>query len=580
MVTACRAPLVVSVVQLSGCWLLLAACATTPSPALTAAPATSALPAALSHDHSREDALTEIASANCAVPRTDTLKLGTLLDELGDLSSLAHVARPAYTGLLSSSFDRASRSASPGDPDWFANRDFARAAAGEPIVLLDAVGPGVVTHIWSANPSGVLRVYLDGAAIPTIQAPMDALLDGKAEPLGAPYAFASANGHNFYFPIPFSRHCRITVETDAQRFYYQVDYRRYADEAKLQSFSAASLADAGCQKSRTAARLELAARGALPQLTAAEAFELEVEPAKRSEHRLVAASGGSVIRELRVRPSNLDRAALRSTVLTLEFDGEQTVQVPLGDFFGTGPSLANVRSVPISVDAERGVLIARWPMPYRISATLALTGAAGAKFRVAVEVATEPQPWTETSLLFGALWHAPDSIASTPPHDWPLIAIRGAGTYVGTLLNVHNGDLLWWGEGDERISVDGERFPSHFGTGTEDYFGYGWCSNEVFTQPFIGQTQSSGKQNWGATSLYRFHVFDAIPFQTSLRFDLEVRHWRKYAVPLVYDAIGYFYLRPGGAAEPRASDPAVYRLPLDANPPLEVSPARYTCGGG
>lgn len=27
----------------------------------------------------------------------------------------------------------------------------------------------------------------------------------------------------------------------------------------------------------------------------------------------------------------------------------------------------------------------------------------------------------------------------------------------------------WWGEGDEKFFVDGEKFPSTFGTGSEDY---------------------------------------------------------------------------------------------------------------
>jgi hypothetical protein len=556
-----------------------AACATAPSPATGPSAATTAFPAAASRARGGALALPDIAAANCPAPRGDTIKLGALLDELGDLSSLSRVARPGYTSSLSSSFDRASLSASPGEPDWFANKDFTQPVPGEPVVLLDASGPGVVTRIWSANPSGTMRIYLDGSAIPIVQAPMAALLDGGVQPLGAPYAFVAANGHNLYFPIPFSRGCKITVETDAKRFYYQVDYRRYSDGTKVQSFSAASLAEAGCQKARTAARLQLAANGALPQLPAAEAFQLEVEPGSRTEHRLLAASGGSVIRELRVRPSSLDPAALRGTLLSFEFDGEQTVEVPLGDFFGTGPGLATVRSLPITVDAERGVLIARWPMPYRVSATIALTSAVGPKLTAAIEVASEPLPWTDESLYFGAQWHAPDSIVSAPASDWPLFVMRGAGKYVGTLLNVQNGDLLWWGEGDERISVDGERFPSHFGTGTEDYFGFGWCSNERFTAPFIGQTQSSGRQNWGATSLYRFHVFDAIPFRTGLRFDLEVRHWRKHPVPLVYDAIAYFYARPGAVAEPKASDPARYRLPLEANPPLDMSPAHYSCGG-
>lgn len=35
----------------------------------------------------------------------------------------------------------------------------------------------------------------------------------------------------------------------------------------------------------------------------------------------------------------------------------------------------------------------------------------------------------------------------------------------------------WWGEGDEKFFVDGEKFPSSFGTGSEDYIGYAWRLN-------------------------------------------------------------------------------------------------------
>jgi hypothetical protein len=78
-------------------------------------------------------------------------------------------------------------------------------------------------------------------------------------------------------------------------------------------------------------------------------------------------------------------------------------------------------------------------------------------------------------------------------------------------------------------------------------------------------------------SLYRFHVSDAIPFRTGLRFDFEIRHWRKQPVPLVYDGIGFFYVRPGANVEPSASEPARYRSPLPQNPPLELDAAPYNC---
>ena len=52
------------------------------------------------------------------------------------------------------------------------------------------------------------------------------------------------------------------------------------------------------------------------------------------------------------------------------------------------------------------------------------------------------------------------------------------------LINYHRG---WWGEGDEKIYVDGEDFPSHFGTGTEDYYGYAWCRPEEFAERGLSQ---------------------------------------------------------------------------------------------
>ncbi len=52
------------------------------------------------------------------------------------------------------------------------------------------------------------------------------------------------------------------------------------------------------------------------------------------------------------------------------------------------------------------------------------------------------------------------------------------------MLHIWNPKGGWWGEGDEKFFVDGERFPSTFGTGTEDYFGYAWCSEKTFIRAF------------------------------------------------------------------------------------------------
>jgi hypothetical protein len=217
-------------------------------------------------------------------------------------------------------------------------------------------------------------------------------------------------------------------------------------------------------------------------------------------------------------------------------------------------------------------------VPFARSARIAPASSGQGESDVQLEVATAPSAFTEQSLYFHAGWRAPERFPSAPSRDWQLGVISGHGFYVGNVLDVLNGNTQWWGEGDEKIYVDGEAFPSHFGTGTEDYYGYAWCSNERFTTGYVGQPLSTAHRSFGWSTLYRFHILDPIPFTRSLRFDLEVRHWGD-PVEVAYDAVNLWYARPGSRLEGAATDPSVYRVPaLAAPPPSDVPPGAYTCG--
>ena len=96
--------------------------------------------------------------------------------------------------------------------------------------------------------------------------------------------------------------------------------------------------------------------------------------------------------------------------------------------------------------------------------------------------------------------------------DWTILTTRGRGRFVGTHLHVWNPRGGWWGEGDEKFFVDGERFPSIFGTGSEDYFGYAWSSDARFSRPYHGQLLN--EKNRGNVDDNRWHIPDSVPFQT------------------------------------------------------------------
>ena len=65
-----------------------------------------------------------------------------------------------------------------------------------------------------------------------------------------------------------------------------------------------------------------------------------------------------------------------------------------------------------------------------------------------------------------------------------MLQTEGRGRFCGVTLHVWNPRGGWWGEGDEKFFVDGEKFPSTFGTGSEDYFGYAWCNPHLFQRPY------------------------------------------------------------------------------------------------
>ena len=121
-------------------------------------------------------------------------------------------------------------------------------------------------------------------------------------------------------------------------------------------------------------------------------------------------------------------------------------------------------------------------------------------------------------------------VPGTPFQDWNFIDIRGQGVFVGDAWTVLNIQGSWWGEGDEKIYVDSawdQGFPTHFGTGTEDY--YGWAGGEVptrqdeFSAPFLANARVGGWMGArpGFNICTRTRSLDAIPFTQRLVFDME-----------------------------------------------------------
>ena len=123
------------------------------------------------------------------------------------------------------------------------NEDFRTIAPGETLTILDEPGPGIVTHIWFTFSSEemyhlkkiVLRMYWDGEATPSVEAPIGDFFGlGLGEYFtfdALPLSAAPNRAVNSFFPMPFQKHARITVENQGKMkldaLYYNIDYQAY-----------------------------------------------------------------------------------------------------------------------------------------------------------------------------------------------------------------------------------------------------------------------------------------------------------------------------------------------------------------
>jgi hypothetical protein len=262
---------------------------------------------------------------------------------------------------------------------------------------------------------------------------------------------------------------------------------------------------------------------------------------------------------------------LRQLAVRITWDGatKPAVWAPLGDFFANAMFPVKYSSLVTGL-TDDGQYYMYWYMPFAEGAHIEIENDSPNALTMNWEVSHAPlDPAKAASLLrFHAKWHRDAFLPKRHDRepDWTLLTTTGKGRYVGTQLHLWNPRGGWWGEGDEKFFVDGEKFPSTFGTGSEDYFGFAWSSGSPFHEPLHGQPSNEG--NNGHASLYRWHIADNIPFQTSFEGYLE-----KYFPndrPTLFDAVAFWYLAPGGT-DPYPEIPVSKRMGY-WNPPGPETP--------
>lgn len=491
------------------------------------------------------------------------ITLESLLQEMVDRDALARWPSPAYTCKQASSWDRGA--VAPDKPGWFANVDTGQYIRTEVThgraesVMMDADGPGCIVRWWAGGttpqmgPPGTIRIYLDGAETPAFEGTMDTLVSPEWL-VGPPLGAIRCIGRNLYLPIPYAAHCKVTYDrppldqigNEGNRHWYVIDYRTYPPGAPVRTFTLEDLKAARPALERVGERLLTPANEPIADATWLPPVHGRLERGQRLAQTI---TGSRAVRRLSVRIEAQDMAqALRSTVLAITCDGEATVWCPVGDFFGSGVGLNPYRDWWREVDRS-GLMTCWWVLPQRESSRIELLSLGEAPVEATLGlIAHTPWAWDERSLHFRTSWRQQAGIETRRAEgtqDWTYIDASGQGIYVGDTLALHNGAGPWWGEGDEKIYVDGESFPSHFGTGTEDYYGYSYGDQGTFFEsPFHAEPRWEGNARKGFVTVTRTRGLDAIPFERSLKLDMEIWHWS--ATRVTYAAATHWYARPGG----------------------------------
>ncbi len=256
------------------------------------------------------------------------------------------------------------------------------------------------------------------------------------------------------------------------------------------------------------------------------------------------------------------------TIMRVYYDGEKdpSVESPIGAFFGMAwNEFAPLNSIPVTVNPG-SAFNSYWKMPFR------------KKCRITIENINDAEPMNLYYQIDYALstvgedegyFHAQHrrSSPTTKSSHVILDGIKGKGHYVGTYMAVGVNNTGWWGEGEIKFFMDGDKdFATIVGTGTEDYFlgSYNYENKKTrqyqeYSTPYAGLHQVIrpdgvyfSQQRFG---MYRWHILDPIRFEKDLKVtiqDLGWRHNHRY-LPQKSDIItvAYWYQREPHAKFPK-----------------------------
>lgn len=285
---------------------------------------------------------------------------------------------------------------------------------------------------------------------------------------------------------------------------------------------------------------------------------IEIEPGETFTLGEINESG--VINHIWLTP----KGVYRLMILRIYWDDETepSVEVPIGDFFASGWGLSNeqvINSLAICVNPKSG-MNSYWQMPFRKKCKITVENMAEEKSVIYYQINYSLEEVADETPYFHAQFRRvnplPYAEVFTIVDD-----IKGNGNYVGMYLAHGARKEGWWGEGEVKFYIDGDKeFPTICTTGEEDYFcgSYSYKKRKAdgkwratdYSSLYAGYHEifdTTFNDGYVATfGQYRWHIEDPVRFEQDLKITVQSLGWKKTGglyQPLVDDlaATTYWY---------------------------------------
>ena len=275
--------------------------------------------------------------------------------------------------------------------------------------------------------------------------------------------------------------------------------------------------------------------------------------------------GPGVVTHIWLTAADNEFAWPRLVRLRVYYDGKKTpsVDVPLGDFFGVGHGYdRNLDSMVVRDSSFGRARNSYWPMPFRASCRITVTDEGERPVTMFYyHVDWQQHPSLPGDIAYFHAYYRQERPAVKGKH-YAFLDIKGTGHYVGTVLNVIQSQVGWFGEGDDLFYVDGAAHPQILGTGTEDYVNEAWGLRTA-SGLWSGTPVAEGELVGARLTGYRWHIPDPIPFTASLWAGIEHAGW-------TYNADGS--LRSGFEERPDYFSSVAFWYQKDVNEGLPEPP--------